>query len=33
MERRRDPISERTVSISGYGQPDAKVRWLIPSIF
>ena len=25
MERRQDPISERTVSISNYGQSDTKV--------
>jgi hypothetical protein len=33
MERRQDPISERAVSISGYGKSDAQVRRLIPSIF
>jgi hypothetical protein len=33
MERRQDPISERTVSISDYGQYDPKVRRLIPWIY
>jgi hypothetical protein len=33
MERRQDPISERTVSISDYGQYDAQVRRLIPWIY
>jgi len=33
MERRQDPISEQTVSVSDYGQYDAKVRQPIPSIF